>query len=51
MKVLLYWHDIYLPYSEYIIRAFDHCEDINELIIGGPGDLETHEIFSSGSHS
>jgi len=51
MKVLLYWHDIYLPYSEHIIRAFDQCEDIDELIIGGPGNLETHEIFSSGSHS
>jgi len=51
MKVLVYWHDIFLPYSEYIIRGFEDLEEIDELTVCGPAQMEIHEIFSKGRHS
>ena len=46
MKVLLYWHDIYLPYSDYLIRGFASNPRIRELCIVGPDEYEADAIYS-----
>jgi glycosyltransferase involved in cell wall biosynthesis len=51
MKVLIYWHDIFLPYSEYLIRAFDNNEEIDILTIVGPEKASSEAIFSAGEKS
>jgi glycosyltransferase involved in cell wall biosynthesis len=51
MKVLLYWHDIYLPYSDYVIRAFAADDRISELCIVGPNDFESEAIYAGSNNS
>ncbi len=51
MKVLLYWHDIYLPYSDYVIRAFAADDRISELCIVGPKDFESEAIYAGSNNS
>ena len=51
MKVLLYWHDIYLPYSDYVIRAFAADDRISELCIVGPNDFESEAIYAGSYNS
>jgi len=51
MKVLLYWHDIYLPYSDYLIRGFAANPNISQLCIVGPDDYEADEIYSGSTNS
>lgn len=46
MKVLLYWHDIYLPYSDYLIRGFAANPSISQLCIVGPDKYEADAIYS-----
>ncbi len=46
MKVLLYWHDIYLPYSDYLIRGFAAHSEISQLCIVGPKNYEADAIYS-----
>lgn len=48
MRVLLYWHDIYLPYSQYLIKAFDNNTRIKQLFIVGPKKSISHNIFKQG---
>ena len=48
MNVLLYWHDIYLPYSVYMIQAFDRCNRISKLTVVGPEVTVTDSIFLNG---
>ena len=51
MKVIIYWHDIFLPYSEYLIRAFEDHPEIEYLVIAGPPVATSEAIFSAGKHS
>jgi len=48
MKILIYWHDIYLPYSEYIIEAFHDHPNVESIIIAGPKISIPESIFSAG---
>jgi glycosyltransferase involved in cell wall biosynthesis len=50
MKVLLYWHDIYLPYSDYLIRGFADNSDISQLCIVGPDEYEADAIYSGADN-
>lgn len=45
MKVAVYWHDIYLPYSDYLIRGFAENPQIGELCIIGPSQYEADSIY------
>jgi glycosyltransferase involved in cell wall biosynthesis len=47
----LYWHDIYLPYSDYVIRAFAADDRISELCIVGPKDFESEAIYAGSDNS
>jgi glycosyltransferase involved in cell wall biosynthesis len=49
MKVLLYWHDIYLPYSEYLIRAFAADSRISQLSIVGPREYQADSIYAGSN--
>ena len=51
MKVLLYWHDIYLPYSDYLIRGFATNEKISQLCIVGPDEYEADAIYSGSENN
>jgi glycosyltransferase involved in cell wall biosynthesis len=51
MRILLYWHDIYLPYSDYVIRAFAADDRISELCIVGPKDYESEAIYAGSNSS
>jgi glycosyltransferase involved in cell wall biosynthesis len=51
MRALLYWHDIYLPYSDYVIRAFAADDRISELCIVGPKDFESEAIYAGSDNS
>jgi len=51
MKVLLYWPDIYLPYSDYVIRAFAADDRISELCIVGPKDFASEAIYAGSTNS
>jgi glycosyltransferase involved in cell wall biosynthesis len=46
MKALLFWHDIYLPYSDYLIRAFAADSRIRELCVVGPDQHEAEVIYA-----
>ena len=50
MKVLLYWHDIYLPYSDYLIRGFAANSAISQLCIVGPNEYEADAIYSGSEN-
>jgi len=51
MKVLIYWHDIYLPYSDYLIRGFAANPDISQLCIVGPSEYEADAIYSGSKNT
>lgn len=51
MKVLLYWHDIYLPYSDYLIRGFAANSKIGQLCIVGPDEYEADAIYSGSENN
>lgn len=51
MKVLLYWHDIYLPYSDYLIRGFSANSKISQLCIVGPDEYEADAIYSGSANT
>jgi glycosyltransferase involved in cell wall biosynthesis len=51
MKVLLYWHDIYLPYSDYLIRGFASNLNIGQLCIVGPENYEAESIYSGSRNN
>ena len=51
MKVLLYWHDIYLPYSDYLIRGFAANSKISQLCIVGPDEYEADAIYSGSENN
>jgi glycosyltransferase involved in cell wall biosynthesis len=46
LKALIYWHDFFLPYSEYLIEAFDKDPRFKKIIISGPKDTKVDSIFS-----
>lgn len=50
MKVLLYWHDIYLPYSDYLIRGFAANSSISQLCIVGPDEYDADAIYSGSKN-
>jgi len=51
MRVMLYWHDIYLPYSDYLIRAFAADARISQLCIVGPKDFESEAIYAGSQNA
>lgn len=51
MKVLVYWHDIFLPYSDYLIRAFAADSRISELCIVGPKEYEAEAIYAGSENA
>ncbi|MBU3564472.1 glycosyltransferase [Polynucleobacter sp. MWH-HuK1] len=51
MKVLLYWHDIYIPYSDYLIRAFAADTRISHLCIVGPKDFDSEAIYAGSQNT
>jgi len=51
MKILLYWHDIYLPYSDYLIRGFAANPSITKLCIVGPDEYEADAIYSDAENT
>lgn len=50
MKLLLYWHDIYLPYSDYLIRGFAANSKISQLFIVGPDEYDADVIYSGSAN-
>lgn len=50
MKILLYWHDIYLPYSDYLIRGFAANPSITQLCVVGPDEYEADAIYSGSEN-
>jgi len=46
MNVLIYWHDMFFPYSEYLIESFDQDPRVSKLIAAGPKTLVNDPIFS-----
>ena len=46
MKMLVYWHDMLLPHSAYMVQAFDRSPSIDEAILLGPESSTTNEVFN-----
>ena len=46
MKVLVYWHDMLLPHSAYLVKAFDDCPLIEEAVLLGPRSSTAEAIFN-----
>jgi glycosyltransferase involved in cell wall biosynthesis len=46
INVLIYWHDMYLPYSQYLIEEFDKNPIFKNVIIAGPENIKADAIFS-----
>jgi len=46
LRLLVYWHDVFLPYSEYLIQAFAADPRITELCIIGPEKNDADSIYA-----
>ena len=46
MRILVYWHDMLLPHSAYLVKAFDHSPHVEEAILLGPRSSTTDLIFN-----
>ena len=46
MRVLVYWHDMLLPHSAYLVKAFDNCPLIKEAVLLGPRSSTDEAIFN-----
>ena len=46
MRILVYWHDMLLPHSAYLVKAFDECPFVEESVLLGPRSSTTEAIFN-----
>jgi len=51
MKLLIYWHDIFLPYSDYLVRAFSTDKRISELCVVGPKEYSADSIYAGSKNA
>ena len=51
MKVLVYWHDMLLPHSNYLVQAFDDSPQIKEAILLGSRSSTSEVIFNQAVNS
>ena len=49
MRVLVYWHDMLLPHSAYLVQAFDRSPLIEEALLLGPRSSTQEAIFNQSS--